>query len=225
MLHGCSVPRFYDDSQPSVMWPCFNSSEGDRRALLLGQESSSKPETPYCQLGNQLLSNWAVQREPQPHMGSGLVVRIAGDTGINYLIATVHYDDVGVGAVTHSSGYQLTLSSSGTGKRESAILSMIARGIVPAHSISHIETACKIEEDIRMHPFEFQVHTHMHGIMASMWKVDGKDGSWHLIAALDPRVLPNNLDVSDVDVVLGKGDWITGRCTMNNTEDRVVALG
>ena len=111
--------------------------------------------------------------------------------------------------------------SAGVVSHRSGSITFEAKGLIPKHSILDVEVSCRVDDDIVMHPFSYQVHTHKLGTRVSAWKVD-QDDVWSLIGSADPVL---QIAVYPVrDLVIRKGDMITVRCSYNNTLDRDVIL-
>ena len=47
--------------------------------------------------------------------------------------------------------------------RRAGVYLLATDGSIPAHSTTYMEAACSIEDDVKLHPFAFRVHTHQHG--------------------------------------------------------------
>jgi peptidyl-glycine alpha-amidating monooxygenase A len=48
-----------------------------------------------------------------------------------------------------------------------------------------METTCRIDEKITLHPFAFRTHTHKLGKVVSGWRV--REGNWSLIGHHNPQ--------------------------------------
>lgn len=107
------------------------------------------------------------------------------------------------------------------------------------------ESACKIKQDIAMHPFAFRTHTHklgkinifcaihnknvnisFKGLVNSAYRVRGRDDDqeWTEIGRRSPQ-LPQMFYPIDRDVTIRKGDYVAAACTMYNFESHIVRIG
>ncbi|CAF2953818.1 unnamed protein product [Rotaria sp. Silwood2] len=88
------------------------------------------------------------------------------------------------------------------------------------------EVACKIRQDIEMHPFAFRTHAHKLGLVNSGYRVRGKndDQEWTEIGRRSPQ-LPQMFYPVQKDITIQQGDYVAAACTMYNTNSHIVEIG
>ena len=87
-----------------------------------------------------------------------------------------------------------------------------------------METTCKIDEQVELHPFAFRTHTHKLGTAVSGWRVN--ETGWQLIGRHNPQEAQMFYPVDEKDlIVIKQGDVMAARCTMKNHLKHTVRIG
>jgi len=120
------------------------------------------------------------------------------------------------------SGVTLTSSPSPFSKTAGVLL-LGTGGMMSKKSTADFDTACYMDEDIKLHPFAFRTHTHRHGKVVSGYRVRGSQ--WTLIGKRDPQLPQMFYPVENKEIVIEKGDTLAARCHMVNDENRDVYVG
>lgn len=111
-------------------------------------------------------------------------------------------------------------ASSGLIQHSAGLFRTTTFGFLPANATGHAEAACRITEDVILHPFMFSLHAHNASKVISGWKVS-PDGKWTLIGKADPLQDQGYYSVRDKDITLTRGDVVAARCTYDVTDDKV----
>ncbi|XP_028966675.1 probable peptidylglycine alpha-hydroxylating monooxygenase 1 [Galendromus occidentalis] len=222
LIYGCSVPGYHQRDTPRAVWDCGEMSTG---------QGSGYIRAPVCAEGSQIIYAWALDAPPL-ELPKGIGFKIGGDSGVNFLVLQVHYADVSsfVNGHTDRSGIRLQTvkGDSGLVKRRAGVYLLGTGGIMPRKKETHLETACKIDQDITMYPFAFRTHTHKLGQAVSGWKVARdqltKENQWTLIGKRNPQ-LPQMFYPISQALKVQKGDVLAARCTMYNFRDHTTFIG
>lgn len=112
--------------------------------------------------------------------------------------------------------------------KTASTLLLVTGGSVASQTRENFEAACVIDEDVKMHPIAFRVHTHRHGEKVSGWVINkDKDGEdqWSLIGERDPQKAQIFEQVKNKTMVVKQGDVLASRCTINNNENHKIEMG
>nr|QPD99035.2 putative peptidyl-glycine alpha-hydroxylating monooxygenase [Tityus serrulatus] len=218
LIYGCIESGLVQRDTPRIVWNC-------------GEMVGSKSEyvsAPICAQGSQVIYAWA-RDAPPLNLPQGVGFKVGKGSGINYLVLQVHYADVTrfLNGGTDNSGIILTLlpgSDSSVTKRAGVYLLGTGGGI-PAKQREHMETACKIDKPIVLHPFAFRTHTHALGKVVSGYVIDRDSGKWKLIGKHDPLEPQMFYPVEDKRLIIQQGDVLAARCTMYNFRNRITLIG
>lgn len=164
---------------------------------------------------------------------AGVGFRVGGDSGINYLILQVHYENASAYDPQPGGelGFELTLvpQSSGLVTKSAAMLFVRTEGEIGPGAWQNWDAGCLLNESLVIHPFAFRVHTHALGRLGSVWKVEGGSGAqerkWSLIGKRDPQLPQGYYPVADPSVSLSAGDVIATRCLLHNNRTSAVQTG
>ena len=218
LIYGCEVPGHYERDTPRAIWDC------GEMALSGGSEL---PKGPTCARGSSILYAWA-KDAPKLVLPPGVGFKVGGRSGINFLVLQVHYAHVDkfLNGASDNSGIVLTMLPHNTPHvtKQAGVLLLGTGGSIRAHHVEHMETSCRIDEPLLLHPFAFRTHTHKLGTAVSGWKVDSS-GTWSLIGRHDPQQPQMFYPVQDPSLTFGENDILTARCTMNNTLSHRVDVG
>lgn len=204
LLYGCLLPG----SQKKV-WNC-----GEMQA----DKKNSFESAPVCSDGPQIMYAWA-RDAPELNLPDGVGFKVGGETSVQYMVVQVHY----MHPLEAPDFSGLTLHSTPQPQpRLAGVMLMVTGGKIGKHTTEDFETACYIDENIKMHPFAYRTHTHKHGKVVSGYRI--RDGEWTLIGKKDPQ-LPQMFYNVQNDLIIEKGDTVAARCHMKNDEDRDVYIG
>jgi peptidylglycine monooxygenase len=103
---------------------------------------------------------------------------------------------------------------------------LLTNGQIQANSEEVFEVACKIQQDIVMHPFAFRTHAHKLGLVNSGYRVRGRNDEqeWTEIGRRSPQ-LPQMFYPIKNNIPIVRGDYVAAVCTMFNTESHIVRIG
>lgn len=100
-------------------------------------------------------------------------------------------------------------------------------GMIPAKSVTDMDTACRITEEKTIYPFAYRTHTHSLGKVVSGYRVrensEGKD-DWTLLGKRDPITPQMFYPVFNTDPIK-YGDILAARCTMQSDRDTPTKIG
>ncbi|CAF1561509.1 unnamed protein product [Rotaria magnacalcarata] len=215
LLFGCTEP-----GSKEKIWNCGEMANSD-------ESSEAKHEVgPTCASGSTIIYAWAMDAE-KTELPKDVAFKIGGSTPIKYLVLQVHYANIDKfkAGKTDRSGLVLTTSSLPTPKTAGVLL-LATDGEMAPHSLELFEVACKIRQDIIMHPFAFRTHAHKLGLVNSGYRVRGKndDQEWTEIGRRSPQ-LPQMFYPIEKDVAIQQGDYVAAVCTMLNTNSHIVRIG
>ncbi|CAD6194413.1 unnamed protein product [Caenorhabditis auriculariae] len=209
LLFGCGSPGSDEE-----VWNC-----GEMNMAADGMEQG-----PTCASKPSIIYAWAKDAPPL-ELPKDVAFAVGGDTDVQYLVLQVHYmhskekaDKSGV-TLSHTSVPQPKLAQT---------MLLVTGGTLPAKSTETFETACVIEEDVKLHPFAFRTHTHRHGTDVGGWVVQENekgDDSWLLIGRRDPQLPQMFAPVANTSLTIQQGDMLSARCVMKNDEDRDIEMG
>ena len=136
----------------------------------------------------QLLYGWhAIHPDGSSKDASKLVlpedvgVPVSGsDTNIDWLVVQIHYKNIDSIPDEGDNAGVIVQYTDVPQPKIAGVLRTEAAGTYPAMTTTYNEAACQLTEDLVIHPFRYEVHTHNLGTVVSGWKVT-LDMSWTLI--------------------------------------------
>ncbi|KAL7667886.1 hypothetical protein ACOME3_008614 [Neoechinorhynchus agilis] len=203
LLFGCSVPV-----NKHRAWNC---------------KSSTNMHSPCLEKTN-ILYAWTMNASDVV-LPKDVSFRAGSGTDIQYLVLQIHYKDPFESL--DASGVDVTVSKKPTSKRAGMILLAASDGLIDGESIERFEIASRIDENVVLHPFAYRVHAHSLGLVNSLFHVTNDDKGrqfWTEIGRRSPQ-LPQNFVNANPGIVIKYGDWLTGICTMINTNANAVRIG
>jgi len=209
LLYGCS--------EPGTKESIFSCGEMVRSQPGLKQASP-------CRSGSKIIYAWA-KNAPRLDLPNGVGFKVGGPKAeVKYLVLQVHYASVdNIPELGDESGVVLRYTDVPR-PRSAGVYFSATNGMIPAGSTTNMETACRLNEDIEIHPFAFRTHTHSLGRVVSGWKVT-KNMEWSLIGKKNPQMPQMFYPVADSSMTLSRGDTIASRCTMVSYRDRITWIG
>jgi len=215
LLYGCSEP-----GSDKKIWNCGEMANSD-------DDTSQEYQTgPVCASGSTIVYAWAMDAD-KTELPKDVAFKVGGSTPIKYLVLQVHYANIDKfkAGETDRSGLILTTSSTPSSKTAGVML-LLTGGRMRPHSLEVFEVACKIKQDIVMHPFAFRTHAHKLGLVNSGYRVRGNDDDqeWTEIGRRSPQ-LPQMFYPTEKDVTIKQGDYVAALCTMYNSRSSVVRIG
>jgi len=206
LLYGCSLPGSGDD-----VWDCGEMSTKEKAPQYRAG--------PVCATGSHIVYAWA-RDAPQFKLPDGVGFKTGGSSEIQYLVMQVHY----MHPMEQPDYSGITLQSTTNRMPKTAgVLLMVTGGVIRANSKENFETACLVDENVKIHPFAFRTHTHQLGRVVSGYVL--KDGRWTLIGKKNPQLPQMFYPVADPDITIKQNDIVAARCTMVNEEDHDVYIG
>ncbi|XP_005102155.2 peptidylglycine alpha-hydroxylating monooxygenase [Aplysia californica] len=198
MVYGCHLPAVSDFEDP---WKCY---DGD------GTHSNHS----VCGDGDrQIFFAWALDA-PEKTLPDGVGFRVAGDTGINYLVIQLHYAKMFPEGVTDSSGVTLHMTKTRPPQQAGYIVVGTWGHIPPQMPDFHMESMCLYERNYTVYPIGYRTHAHNLGVVTSGYRI--RDHQWTEIGRMSPQLPQTFYDVSNPGMDLEPGDLLAGRCTMNS---------
>ncbi|CAF1118002.1 unnamed protein product [Rotaria sp. Silwood1] len=215
LLFGCTEP-----GSEKIIWNCGEMANTD------DSSDESYETAPTCASGSTIIYAWAMDAE-KTELPKDVAFKVGGSTPIKYLVLQVHYANLDKfkAGKTDRSGLVLTTTPNPTPKTAGVML-LLTDGAMAPHSLEVFEVACKIEQDIVMHPFAFRTHAHKLGLVNSGYRVHGKndDQEWTEIGRRSPQ-LPQMFYPVQKDITIQQGDYVAAVCTMYNTNSHIVRIG
>ncbi|GAB6027581.1 hypothetical protein CHUAL_001824 [Chamberlinius hualienensis] len=219
LLYGCTEPGSQDE-----VWDC---GEMSRRP----SGTSNVKSAPVCAKGAQVIYAWA-HDAPELILPEGVGFKIGKGSGIQYLVLQVHYASVyrfTHGGEVDTSGIVLTVTDKKMPKTAGVYL-LGTNGRILPRSHEMMETACRIDDNIKMHPFAFRTHTHTLGKAVSGYLVRKSSfldfsPDWILLGKKDPQLPQMFYPIEDPSLIIRKGDIVAARCTMYNNRAQTVRIG
>ncbi|CAF3136690.1 unnamed protein product [Rotaria socialis] len=215
LLFGCTEPG----SQEKI-WNCGEMSFAD------DSSAQNYKSAPTCASGSSIIYAWALDAE-KTELPQDVAFKLGGSTPIKYLVLQVHYANLDKfkAGETDRSGLILTKSSTPTPKRAGVFL-LLTGGYIQSNTEEVFEAACRIDQDIEMHPFAFRTHAHKLGLVNSGYRVrgEGDDQEWTEIGRRSPQ-LPQMFYPTQNDVTIKQGDYVAAACTMYNLQSHIVRIG
>lgn len=213
LLFGCTTPGTNNE-----VWDCGEMAVSDAG-------SSLKRASP-CAEGSHVLYAWARDAKTL-ELPKDVGFQIGKDTEMQYLVLQIHYSKKFSKQVTDNSGLYLMYTEEPQKKLAGLVLFGVG-GMIPPRSVTHMETACQINEMKTIYPFAYRTHTHTLGRVVSGYVVrrseDGVD-HWTLLGKRDPLTPQMFYPVFDESPIT-YGDKLAARCTMDSTKrDRVTVVG
>ena len=216
LLYGCSAPGSMDE-----VWNCGE--------MATGRQPGLKTAAP-CGKGSQVVYAWA-RDAPRLDLPDGVGFKVGGLGPIQYLVLQVHYADVSpfVENADKVDESGITLHYTETPQPKAAGVFLLGtNGFIPPKSTEYMESACKINERVIMHPFAFRTHTHELGRVVAGYRVrteaNGKD-KWSLIGKMNPMRPQMFYPVKDSNMIIQQGDVLAARCTMVSDRNRTTKIG
>ncbi|KAM7285311.1 peptidylglycine alpha-hydroxylating monooxygenase-like [Ixodes scapularis] len=216
LVYGCRTPGYREWDSPRVVWDCDEMSTS----------RTPFPKGPICQTGSQVVYGWA-RNAPPLQLPEGVGLKFGGNSGVNFLVIQVHYADTTSfqdGITRDSSGVVLSVvPGNDTGvKRRAGVYDFDTGGMIPANSHGQLEAACRINENVTLHPFAFRVHTHALGKAVTGYVV--RNGNWTNVGKHDP-LEPQMFYPAKKGLTIVKGDILAVRCTLKNFRNRDTYVG
>jgi len=211
LLYGCSSP-----GSDEKIWNCGEMANGH----------STYSGGPVCKSGSTIIYAWAMDA-PSLELPKDVAFKVGGNTPVKHLVLQVHYANIDKFKAGETDKSGLILGTSKTPLPKTAgVLLMLTDGYMKPHSIELFEVACKIDQDIVMHPFAFRTHAHKLGLVNSGYRVRGDydDQEWTEIGRRSPQ-LPQMFYPIKKDVTIENGDYVAAACTMHNTRSHTVRIG
>ena len=121
-----------------------------------GEESKQiKP----CVSGTQFVYAWA-RNAPSLELPEDVGFKVGGGGDIKYLVLQVHYASVDkIPDTGDRSGVVLSYTNIPQPKR-AGVYYLATGGVIEPRSTTHMETACKLNTSLTIHPFAFRTQTH-----------------------------------------------------------------
>jgi peptidylglycine monooxygenase len=215
LLYGCTEP-----GSNKKIWNCGEMANSDDNS------AQDYENGPTCASGSSIIYAWAMDAD-KTELPKDVAFKVGGPTSIKYLVLQVHYSNIDKFQAGDSDRSGLVLTTSPTPMAKTAgVLLLETAGAMAPHSLEVFEVACKVEQDIVMHPFAFRTHAHKLGLVNSGYRVRGEnnDQEWTEIGRRSPQ-LPQMFYPTANDVTIKQGDYVAAVCTMFNFQSHVVRIG
>jgi len=209
LLFGCKEPGLRE-----TLFSC-----GEMGRVLKGTKQASP-----CRSGQEVIYAWA-KNAPELTLPEDVGFKVGGSkSGIKFLVLQVHYASTDkIPKSGDRSGVELHYTDRPQRKR-AGVYVLETGGMIPAKSTSYMETACKLNTKLKIHPFAFRTHTHELGRVVSGWKVS-PGMNWNLIGKKDPQLPQMFYPIADQYMTMTGGDTLAARCTMVSHRNRITWVG
>lgn len=181
IIYGCKVPGYHVRDSPRAVWECGEMSG------VVGPDSPYL-RAPVCSGTYSIIYAWAMDA-PSLVLPDKVGFKVGKGTDIAFLVLQVHYAKVDrfLKGDRDQSGIILSMTPDSANRvnKRAGVLLLGTQGSIPAKSIEHMETSCKISQPILMHPFAFRTHTHKLGKLVTGWLIE--DGKWKLLGKRDTQ--------------------------------------
>lgn len=181
LIYGCQLPGYYERDTPRAVWECGEMAGGV-------DGNSPYKRAAVCKGVQSIIYAWAMDA-PKLVLPEKVGFKVGKETEISFLILQVHYAHVDrfLNGDYDQSGIILSMvpGITKTVTKRAGVLLLGTLGHIQARSTEHMETSCRINQPIVMHPFAFRTHTHKLGKLVTGWLI--KDGEWRLIGKRDPQ--------------------------------------
>ena len=156
-------------------------------------------------------------------MPRGTGIPIGGSTGYNSIVLTSHYPSRQhlTNGFTDESGVKLTLTKED--KKKVGAVEVYVWGFIEANRTGEVVGSYTLDQDVKLHLISGYGHGHDLSLLATMWKVDGRNGRRTLLLQQEPRVEHFYKEI-DSSVVLVKGDQLLFRCVFENKSPEEVEI-
>ncbi|CAH1989253.1 unnamed protein product [Acanthoscelides obtectus] len=213
LLFGCTTPGTTDE-----VWDCGEMAKS-------GTEKKYKRASP-CASGNHVLYAWA-RNAKTLELPEDVGFQVGKGTSIQYIVLQIHYSKKFEDNRRDNSGMYLVYTEEPQSKLAGVLLFGVG-GLIPPKSVTHMETACRINEMKKIYPFAYRTHTHSLGRVVSGYVIrkdeTGKD-HWTLLGKRDPMTPQMFYEVFDKSPVM-YGDRMAARCTMDSSSrGRITKVG
>lgn len=212
-IYGCEEPGTIDD-----VWDCSG----------MPSNNPNMKRGPPCRRGIQIIYV-SSRNAPSMALPEGVGFHVGGRSKIRYISLRVDYapyEKRKNGAVDIS-GFDLQYTTQPITKFAGVVL-MGSGGFIQPNNVTHLETACKINEYKAIHPFAFSAYTNALGRVVSGYQVTrrvNEPDEWNLIGKQNPRLAQTFYPVLNTNITIGKGDILAARCTMVSNRPYVTRIG
>jgi len=209
LLFGCK--------EPGLREPLYSCGE-------MGIRLEGTKQAAPCQSGQEIIYAWA-KNAPELSLPPGVGFKVGGPkSGIEFLVLQVHYASIDrIPRSGDRSGVILRYTDKPQRKR-AGVYVLETGGMIPPKTTSYMETACKLNTKLKIHPFAFRTHTHALGRVVSGWRVS-PGMQWSLIGKKDPQLPQMFYPIADPHMTMTGGDTIAARCTMVSLRNRITWVG
>ncbi|KAH9424997.1 hypothetical protein DERP_009222 [Dermatophagoides pteronyssinus] len=236
LIYGCQIPGYYERDTPRAVWDCgemtfannHNHNNNNNQDGYDSDELDFFPRGPVCKGESQIVYSWAMDA-PALKLPKGVGFKVGHGSDINYLVLQVHYAHVHRfrNGDTDHSGITLRMLPQDTQEidRLAGVLLLATGGMIQSHSLDYFDSACRMNENIIIHPFAFRTHTHKLGKVVTGYRIDRNNNhQWQLIGKGNPQ-LPQMFYPIHEKISIRPGDMVVARCTMYNNQSHPVQIG
>lgn len=216
IVTACKVPG----SSTDRVWNCGE--------MLTKSQGAAGDKTyklaPQCAQDTRIIYAYAMDA-PALTLPEDVTFGVGPGFDLPWLVVQVHYkqasDFVKNPSLTDSSGVKFAYQTTPSPKLGGVHISL-TDGVIPAHSVTHMETSCSYNGEATLHPFAFRTHTHALGRVVSGYRV--RNGHWSLIGTANPQQ-PQMFYPVNGSGTIQPGDMLAAKCVMENTGDKDVSIG
>ena len=225
-MYLCEHPGHVDAHNERVAWDCGNNDPGLREAgPLKGWVHAGE-----CREFRSMAFGWS-HTAPPLVLPADTGLEVGGDSGSNYVVLAIHYES-GVQRFFNKrgddSGLILTMVPKSDSNRLNRVGTIVldSFAVLPPHTVTHTEIACRLNQSLTIHPLMFTPHEHDAGRTLSFWKVS-PSGSWSMLGKYQhqhhepQRYYP----LTNSGLSLSQGDFMAMRCVHNNTSPKTLSVG
>ncbi|XP_022097391.1 peptidylglycine alpha-hydroxylating monooxygenase-like [Acanthaster planci] len=205
ILFGCAVPGGTD-----TVWNCG--------------EMAGTGDNPPCLMGEKIQYAWAMDAPPLK-LPNDVGFEVGGNTGINYLVLQVHYNNVDKfkDGTQDFSGIGLQMTFRPQDHLAGVYFMVTNDGEIKANTETKLEAACEYQDSSTLYPFAYRVHTHKLGKVVSGYRI--RDDNWEEVGKRNPQLPQMFYPVSNPGSTIEKGDTLAMRCTFEGDKDKDTYIG
>lgn len=154
----------------------------------------------------------------------GTGVQVGAGSGYQAIVLGTHFPELRnlTNGMTGNTNVSITLLTTARGLEKVGDITMSSWGFIPPHSQSSVGGCFTLDEDIVIRPFATSVHTHVHGLSATLVKRD-RNGSETLLLQQDPKT-DKYYHMIESGVTLRAGDKFVFSCEFKNSGSEILTV-
>ncbi|XP_076444225.1 peptidylglycine alpha-hydroxylating monooxygenase-like [Babylonia areolata] len=196
MVYGCSEPGTH-----KPFWSCPRIDQSDSELSICGSGQ------------RQIVFAWA-NDAPSRNLPDGVGFRVAGTTGIDYLVIQLHYVTSFGEEAADSSGVTMVMTHDRQ-PQQAGYYVLGNMGMIPPQKPEfHMESMCEMNLNYTIYPIGYRTHGHNIAVVTSGYHI--RDGVWTELGRMSPQRPQTFYNITSPGVEVHKGDILASRCTFNS---------